>query len=333
MNLLTRASTPAIQNPDAIASIERMVIGGLPHWVVLRGQNINNPLLVFFHGGPGASMIGAQRKYLSRLEEKFTVVHMDYRGAGKNFSPNIPVSTMTYEQLISDAYELIQILLNRFKQKKLFIMGQSFGATVGLRFVKQYPELVLGYIGVNQPIDRSKEEYLSYQYALNKAEELGDKKAVAELSRIGQPKNGLYKNEQDLVTQRKVVTKIGGVAFRKSAFQLNIVSNIFTSEVSWKEKATFFKGFQFSAKHLWNQFIELNFFEEIPSVEVPVFFVMGRYDRICHNLVEEYFHKLQAPHKELVIFKESAHLACFEEPEKFIELMFHKVLPKCKSNF
>jgi pimeloyl-ACP methyl ester carboxylesterase len=87
MNVRTKASTPEIKNNvDSITTIEKMVLGGLPQWVVIRGHNKNNPLLLFFHGGLGASMIGAQRKYLSQLEEKYTVVHLDYRGAGKKLS-------------------------------------------------------------------------------------------------------------------------------------------------------------------------------------------------------------------------------------------------------
>ena len=59
-------------------------------------------------------------------------------------------------------------------------------------------------------------------------------------------------------------------------------------------------------------------------------FLMGQHDKICHNLVEEYYEKLQAPYKELVIFDESAHLACFEEPEKFMDFMCNNVLSFCR---
>lgn len=331
MNIRTKASTPRINNNvDSITLIEKMVLGGLPQWVVMRGHNKNNPLLLFFHGGPGASMIGAQRKYLSQLEEKYTVVHLDYRGAGKNFRSDIAVQTMNFEQLISDAHELVQRLLQRFNQQKILIMGQSFGATMGLRFAKLYPELVYGFVGINQPVHRALEEKLSYEYVLEKARKMGDKKSLAQLTKIGSPRNGLYENENDLVTQRKILTKLGGITYKKNAFELNILSNLFTPELSWKEKITFFKGFQFSAKHLWDEFMTINFFKEIPSIEVPVFFVMGQHDKICHNLVEEYYEKLQAPHKELVIFDESAHLACFEEPEKFMDFMCNKVLTFCR---
>ena len=177
MNVRTKASTPEIKNyVDSFTLIEKIVLSGLPQWVVMTGQNKNNPLLLFFHGGPGSSMIGAQRKYLSQLEEKYTVVHLDYRGAGKNFRWDIAVQTMTIEQLISDAHELVQELLRRFNQQKILIMGQSFGATVGLRFAKLYPELVYGFVGINQPVHRALEEKLSYKYVLEKDREMCDKK-------------------------------------------------------------------------------------------------------------------------------------------------------------
>ncbi|MFZ0445247.1 MAG: hypothetical protein WAM95_11605 [Bacillus sp. (in: firmicutes)] len=71
MNVRTKAPTPRIKNNlDSITTIEKMVLGGLSQWVVMRGNNKNNPLLLFFHGGPGASMIGAQRKYLSQVRRE-----------------------------------------------------------------------------------------------------------------------------------------------------------------------------------------------------------------------------------------------------------------------
>lgn len=51
-------------------------------------------------------------------------------------------------------------------------MGQSFGGTVGLRFVKSYPELVHAFIGVNQPVHRALEEKLSYEYVLEKTRKI-----------------------------------------------------------------------------------------------------------------------------------------------------------------
>jgi hypothetical protein len=40
-----------IQN--SIAVIEKPIIGGIPQGIIIRGENINNPVLLYVHGGPG----------------------------------------------------------------------------------------------------------------------------------------------------------------------------------------------------------------------------------------------------------------------------------------
>ncbi|MEK3732630.1 alpha/beta hydrolase [Paenibacillus sp. FSL M8-0334] len=312
--------------PKSIASMEIFNLRGFPQWVVLRGHDTDNPLLLFFHGGPGASQTGAQRRYLAGLEEKYTVVNWDYRGAGKNYQPGIPPETMTIGHLLKDARELAVQLLQKFGQRRLFVMGHSFGALFGLRFVNAYPELVRAYVGINQPTDRAAEEGRSYEWVYQEAEKRGLKKAVAVLERMGAPRNGLYKTMSDFVQQRKLLTKLGGVAFVQSPTQINVISNLFTPELSWPERFRFMKGFSFSNEHLWDEFVGHNLFEQIREVRVPVYFVAGAHDRICHDLIMEYVKQLKAPSIHVDIFEKSGHLACFEEPDRFMRLMTEEVL-------
>ncbi|GAB6928181.1 alpha/beta hydrolase [Paenibacillus sp. JCM 10914] len=296
-------------------------MGGVQQWVVIRGHDRTRPLLLFFHGGPGASQLGAQRKYLPELEESYVVVNWDYRGAGKNYTPNIPPETMTMGHLLEEARELAVQLLHRFGQRKLFVMGQSFGALFGLRFIYTYPELVHAYVGVNQPTHRAEEERRSYEWVLGEAGSRDVAKAVHQLKEIGSPVDGLYKTMDDFVIQRRWLTKLGGVTYRKSPTQLNVISNLFTPELSWKERVRFPRGFAFSNTHLWAEFVEHNLFKEIKEVKVPVYFVAGEHDRICHDLIFDYADLLSAPHKEVIRFHSSGHIACFEEPEAFLNLM------------
>ncbi|CAH0122452.1 alpha/beta fold hydrolase [Paenibacillus sp. CECT 9249] len=154
---MTVGHTPAIRNrqgdgvSSGVALMEQMNAGGLKQWVVIRGHHTGNPLLLFLHGGPGASMTGALRKYNAELEQAYTVVSWDYRGAGKNYDPSIAPETMNIGQLVSDARDIVMQLLDRFDQQKCFVAGASFGAVVGMRFVQAFPDLVHAYIGVNQP--------------------------------------------------------------------------------------------------------------------------------------------------------------------------------------
>jgi pimeloyl-ACP methyl ester carboxylesterase len=58
-------------------------------WVLIRGQDISNPVLIFLHGGPGSPAIGYARFAFKPLEQQFTVVSWDQRGCGKSYHAGI----------------------------------------------------------------------------------------------------------------------------------------------------------------------------------------------------------------------------------------------------
>jgi hypothetical protein len=43
----------AIATPDAVDEGRYVVIGGIEQWITIRGENRDNPVLLFLHGGPG----------------------------------------------------------------------------------------------------------------------------------------------------------------------------------------------------------------------------------------------------------------------------------------
>jgi proline iminopeptidase len=316
----------------SISTMEKILLGGVEQWYTIRGRSEQLPLLIFFHGGPGSPQTGAQRKYNARLEEHYLVVNWDQRGSGKSFSTEVEAKTMTLDQLLSDANELIDYLLRKYNKKKVYIMGQSLGAVMGLTYIKRFPDKVHAYVGINQPVNRTEEEKKSYRFALESAKLQGNKKAIKQLEAIGFPENGVYQSMNDMVTQRKWLTKFNGVTHKKNANFINL--NYFLStHLTLKEKMTFMKGFGFSSTHLWEEMTSINLFHRVLEVEVPVYFVMGRHDKIVFlDEVERYFQLLKAPKKHLIVFEESGHLACFEEEDKFNELMTKQVLDNRSGN-
>ena len=74
-----KSRTPPIRDnkgrilKNSIASLEPVRIGGIKQWVLIRGADKNNPLLLFLHGGPGSAQIGFIRKYEQELEKHFIV--------------------------------------------------------------------------------------------------------------------------------------------------------------------------------------------------------------------------------------------------------------------
>jgi pimeloyl-ACP methyl ester carboxylesterase len=88
------------------------------------------------------------------------------------------------------------------------------------------------------------------------------------------------------------------------------------------------RGMLFSTYNMWTEVSALNLIRAVPVLRVPVFFFIGRHDRVIAPKTSiAYFDMLTAPSKKLVWFEESAHEPPFEEPAKFNALMAELVRP------
>src|SRR4051812_16229489 len=74
-----------VGNPNGIERLDPVQIGGVTQWLHIRGQNVNNPVILYLHGGPGSSLIGSTDVMQRPWEDYFTVVHWDQRQAGKSY--------------------------------------------------------------------------------------------------------------------------------------------------------------------------------------------------------------------------------------------------------
>ena len=89
-----------------------------------------------------------------------------------------------------------------------------------------------------------------------------------------------------------------------------------------------YKGMDFSQNAMWKELININFTEEIRSINVPIYFFEGKYDMTNSTVVvENFYNKLTAlKGKNLIIFEKSAHLPMIEEKEKYEYILVNEVL-------
>ena len=80
-------------------------------------------------------------RYPTGLENDFTVVWWEQRGAGLSYSPDIAPETMTLEQFIADTLSVTNYLRNRFGKEKIYLMAHSGGTFIGLQAAARAPEL------------------------------------------------------------------------------------------------------------------------------------------------------------------------------------------------
>lgn len=317
--LFLPSRTPPIKGSNSAALIQKVKIGGIDQYIMVRGRDVNNPVLLFLHGGPGYAQISYARKYQRELEDSFIVVNWDQRGSGMSYSVNTPGETMNREQFIEDGRELIDYLCDRYGREKIYLAGHSWGSELGLHIIDRYPEKIAAFISIGQVVNGIENEMVSYDFVLKMAQKENNEKALRDLEKIGQPP---YKNiVRDTRIQRKWLAKYGGVERKVNTLKDIILSSIFSPEYTGIDGMKFALGSKFTADTMWGHNYDTDFIRDIPEVKVPVYFCAGRYDYNTPSvLIESYYNHLIAPEKEIIWFEESAHFPHFEEPGKFAQL-------------
>jgi pimeloyl-ACP methyl ester carboxylesterase len=149
-----------------MSTLEKVRVGGADQWILERSENIDNPIVLFLHGGPGTSQLTLNRRNTRDLERFFTVVNWDQRGAGKSYPAIRNVQRMTIDQFVEDTRELTLYLLRTFDKARLVLVGHSWGTVVGALAVARYPELYSCYVGVGQTANMTDGERASYRWTL-----------------------------------------------------------------------------------------------------------------------------------------------------------------------
>ncbi len=298
----------------SIAEETYLQMPGAKEYLLLRGRDASNPLLLFVHGGPGGSETALMRLFNADLENHFVVAYWDQRGAGKSYAADIPRDTMSIAQFVDDMNRVVDYLRARLGPRRVLVLGHSWGSALGMLYIHEHPERVAGYIGVGQVADNRADELHAYEFAVEQARERENQKAIEDLARIGPPP---YRFQQ-LVVRDRWLEHFGGVFHVQIDKWAVAWRALWTPEAGLCDLWRLWHGIQFSQEALWSEFARLDLTEEVPSVQVPVTFILGRFDqRTWAPLAARYLEELQAPQKHLIWLERSAHNGPFEEPQAF----------------
>lgn len=298
-------------------------------WIM--GRDKTKPVLLFCGGGPGIPEYLLEQWYPTGLEKEFVVCYIEYRGTGLSYEGKMDVDSVTTELYLEDVLEVTQYLRERFGQDKLYLMGHSFGSYIALNMAQRYPEYYHAYIAVSQICNQDKSEKLAYEYMKEKYIELGDQGKIKEFEKY--PILTSQEAYEDYCTSMLRDTAmhelgVGTTRDMKSLFSGIILPTLKCKVYTPLERITIFiSKMQANKFAVTDDAFHFNAFEQIPSLEIPVYFIAGKYDyTCCQSLQQEYFEFIQAPKKAFYLFENSAHSPLFEEADKAVEILIRDVL-------
>jgi len=304
--------------PPGIAWSGYVNINGVPQWLVIRSVDSRNPLLLFLHGGPGMTLsMLAGRRYSAEIEKHFVVVHWEQRGAGKSYSAARERTPLTNEQLVSDVDAVSRYLLTTYHREKLYLIGHSWGALLGIIAISDHPERYHAFIGVGQFVNALEQERISLHFTLDYLKRKGDMARLAKLTALGEPPYS--RPFEDIPKQRAVLFRAGGSLGPGCPFSRFVRDAVVSPGFEFLGMWRFFKGLKYSTRDVLNQtYWDWALEKTHRKFSVPVCFFIGHLDyNTPFELAERYFDDLEAPKKEKVIFERGAHMIPFEEPERF----------------
>ncbi|QPQ33028.1 alpha/beta fold hydrolase [Lysinibacillus sp. JNUCC 51] len=315
--LLFPTWTSHIKGNNSVSALEQVKINGSNHEVMIRGKDKDNPVIIFVHGGPGCSEIPYASKYQNLLENNFTVVNYDQRASGKSYHFFEDYSNLSSDLLVDDLLALTDYISDRLDKEKVILIGHSYGTYIATQAAYKAPEKFEAYVGIGQMSDQVGSEIDGLNYVIQQAEYDGNEEDVLYLQGLTeQVENG------ETFIPRSYIAKYGGASRLIDNPDGDSIGMLFSREYNLLDVIRYNYGISSSQKALLTEVIKKPLPTKVKKLELPCYFVMGKYDyQTSSNQARKYFDIIEADKKEFIAFEQSAHYPQFEEKEKFYEWM------------
>lgn len=323
-----------ITTPNGIQENIYVNLGGIDQYIQIRGEDKNNPVIIFLHGGPGNPISHLSYYYEPYLESQYTFVNWDQRGSGKTYYRNEGLdvkSHLSTDILLNDLNDLVDYIRETLNQDKIIIMGHSWGTLLGSKYVLAHPEKVLTYIGIGQVVSLQEGYINSSNGAIKKAQEQGDTKVAQQLEstkNLFSKTNSLDEFDfNNFIKMQQYSMKYhayeGQISTPEMLWMMITSPYMSYENIKWFLKTSKMNTVSALQEPLLNDcFFKLNLCEFGNQYEVPVHYITGEHDVSTPiELLQKHYDTIVAPDKSITSIPNTGHLVFFDDPQKFSNVL------------
>jgi proline iminopeptidase len=287
-------------------------IGGIQQWISIQGDD-TKPAVLYLHGGPGE----AQSPFLNTFapwRRDYTVINWDQRGAGKTFEKNGEgTPDVTLHRLTEDAVEVARHALNRLGKRKLVLVGQSFGAVLGMLVVRRAPELYSAFVATGQFVNNALTMEYRERWARAQATAAHDEAGLKALDEV-RPLS--FNDWKRIGASRKWMMSPSDLEYLE-------LQKDFAGPPDHRrpEARGWIEGYGFQSNRVGTESLAFDAMKEVPSIPVPYILIQGREDHVTPlEPARAYWKKVSSRGKAFAAI-DGGHYACFTHSRQFLAAM------------
>lgn len=290
-------------------------INGSKQWISIYGQDKDNPVLLYLHGGPGSATSLYDYVFTRKWADVYTVVTWDQRGCGKSYDKSHP-QTITADIMMQDGKAMTEFLRGYLQVPKITILGHSWGSYFGANLALAYPEYYDAFIGAGQFIDWEENEHRLYAAALTWSQD--DPKGRAMVEQWG----AAMGTGDGLILRDGIMERYGYGMMKDGTDYSTVAAVLFNPYYSLKDIWTSLH----SGEEIFMQYAPFILSEGFKDMSllgrydyaVPYFNINGDIDyQTNYSLAWEYFEQVNAPKKQMFVMKDATHGLLESRSEEF----------------
>lgn len=292
-------------------------INGTKQWISIYGQNKDNPVLLYLHGGPGSSTSTYDYAFTRKWSDVYTVVTWDQRNCGKSYSSDQNDTTLTYDLMMNDGAEMTKYLLDYLSKDKITLLGHSWGTYFGCNLVLEYPEYYECYIGTGQLVDFYQNETAFKEEVIKWAGNDEESNRLVEKLNVGDFSMEYYMARNALMEKYGYSMLADGTDYNLIAAQ---VFNPYYSLVD-------FYKYMNSDSSIYYEFLRSDEFDKFSLLgktdyQVPFYNINGDKDyQTNYMIAQDYFELVNAPRKKMYIMEDTTHGLLESKSEEFSDIL------------